>query len=137
MVKYKDEIYETTYLFRERSWPQSCSIEFQARAFQGPHDEEPVLMKFKGSFRRKMADSRVIKIVGNIYEVPQKGLWRKGRTGRKVGTFVARRRLTKREAREEEFMEDECDEEDELFEDANGDDYDEEEIYSEEDEYDA
>jgi len=131
VVKYKEEIYETTYLFRERSWPQSCTIEFEARAFQGPQDEEPVLMKFKGSFRRKMADSRVIKIVGNIYEVPQKGLWQKGRTGRKVGTFVARRRLTKRETREE-FEEEEYDENYNLEDEYDTEGFEEEDEYDEE-----
>jgi hypothetical protein len=133
VVKYKDEIYETTYLFRERSWPQSCTIEFEARAFQGPNDEEPVLMRYKGYFRRKMADSRVIKIVGHIYEVPRKGLWRKGRTGRRVGSFVARRRLAKREAREEEFQEEEYDD-DYDFEELEDEEYDEE-GFEEEDEY--
>lgn len=130
IVKYKDDVYETTYLFRERSWPQSCSIEFEARAFQGPNDEEPVLMKFKGYFRRKMADSSVIKIVGNIYEVPRQGLWRKGRTGRKVGTFVARRRMTKREVREEDEFDEYDDEYDfEEMEDVYDLDFDEEEKY--------
>lgn len=58
-----------------------------------------------------MADSRVIKIVGHIYEVPRKGMWRKGRTGRKIGSFVARRRLTKKETRrvEIEYDDDEYD----------------------------
>lgn len=134
MVKYKDETYETTYLFRERSWPQSCTIEFEARAFQGPHDEEPVLVKYKGYFRRKMADSRVIKIVGHIYEVPRKGLWRKGRRGRKIGTFVARRRLTKKETRREE-EEDEYDDEYD-FEDLEDDEYEEEEFEEDDDVYD-
>ena len=133
VVKYQNETYETTYLFRERSWPQSCTIEFEARAFQGPNDEEPVLMRYKGYFRRKMADSSVIKIVGNIYEVPRKGLWRKGRTGRKVGTFVARRRLMKREQkREEEYEEQEYDD-DYDFEEL--DEANDEEDFEEEDEY--
>jgi hypothetical protein len=129
-VKYKDEIYETTYLFRERSWPQSCSIEFEARAFQGPNDDEPVLVRYKGYFRRKLADSSIIKIVGTIYEVRRPGLWRKGRGGRKLGTFVARRRMTKKQVRREEEF-DEYDEDYDFEEtDEEGDfDFEDEEEY--------
>jgi hypothetical protein len=132
LVKYQDETFETTYLFRERSWPQSCTIEFKARAFQGPHDEKPVLMHYKGFFRKKLVDSNVIKIVGYIYEVPRKGgMWGGGRKGRKVGTFVARRRLVKRGKREKE--EEKYDEEydvEEFDKDENDEDF-------EEDEYDG
>jgi hypothetical protein len=52
-----------------------------------------------------LADSSIIKIVGTIYEVPRLGLWRKGRKGRKLGTFVARRRMKKKQVRREEFDE--------------------------------
>ena len=129
LVKYQDQIFETTYLFREKTWPKSCSIEFEARAFQGPNDEEPVTMKYKGVFRRKLANSQVIKIVGHIYELPRKGLWRGGRTGRKVGTFVARRRLAKRAESRQPEEDDEYDYEDdeEAFdlEELDDDEYDE------------
>ena len=125
LVNYQNQTYETTYLFRERSWPQSCTIEFEARAFQGPQDEEPVLMRYKGFFRRKLVDANVIKIVGYIYEVPRKGrMWRGGGKGRKVGMFVARRRLVKREARRKE-EEEQYDEEYDL-EEFDGEEYGEE-----------
>ena len=109
MVKYDDQTFVTPFLFRERTWPQSCTVEFEARAFQGPHDEKPVLMRYKGYFRRKLADSNVIKIVGDIYAVSKTG-WRRG-DGKRIGSFVARRRLLKRRqnddsATEEEFEED-------------------------------
>lgn len=94
-------------------------------------------MRYKGYFRRKMADSNVIKIVGHIYEVPRKGLWRKGRSGRKVGTFVARRRLSKRETRREfEEEEEEYHDDDYDFEDFEDEEYDEEEFDEDEEEYD-
>jgi hypothetical protein len=136
LVKYQNQTYETSYLFRERSWPQSCTIEFEARAFQGPYDEEPVLMRYKGFFRRKLVDSNVIKIVGYIYEVPRKGgMWRGGGKGRKVGTFVARRRLVKRETRNKEEKEVQYDEENDR-EEFDEEEYDEDFGEDEYDDYD-
>jgi hypothetical protein len=141
VVKFEDEVFTTTYLFRERSWPQSCTIEFEARAFQGPNDEKPVLMRYKGYFRRKMADSSVIKIVGHIYLIQKKGL-RRG-DGRRIGSFVARRRLTKPRLRrpEEDDYEEEDDEFEEDFDDEEsqetlGDRNEEDQFDQEEDDYD-
>mmetsp|Transcript_19796 Transcript_19796/g.29746 ORF Transcript_19796/g.29746 Transcript_19796/m.29746 type:complete len:321 (-) Transcript_19796:1536-2498(-) len=108
MVKYDDQTFITPFLFRERKWPQSCTVEFEARAFQGPHDEKPVLMRYKGYFRRKLADSNVIKIVGDIYAVSKTG-WRRG-DGKRIGSFVARRRLLKRRQNDESATEDEFEE---------------------------
>lgn len=145
IVNYDDQTFVTPFLFRERNWPQSCTIEFEARAFQGPHDEKPVLMRYKGYLRRKLADSNVIKIVGDIYAVSKTG-WRRG-DGKRIGSFVARRRLIKkrRDIREEDDLEDDdgCMEEDfddslEDYEDEEG-NYDEDgaeiDSYDEYDEY--
>lgn len=90
-------------------------------------------MRYRGFFRRKLVDSNVIKIVGYIYELPRKGgMWRGGGKGRKVGTFVARRRLVKRETRRKEEEE----QYDEEYDD--GEEFDEEEYDQDfgEDEYD-
>ncbi|CAN0152776.1 unnamed protein product, partial [Ascophyllum nodosum] len=35
------------FTFRSHSWPRTCTIEFEARAFQGPWDEEPVWKLYK------------------------------------------------------------------------------------------
>ena len=131
IVKYGEQAFVTPFLFRERGWPQSCSIDFEARAFQGPNDEEPILVRYKGSFRRKIADSSIVKIVGTIYEVKRKGLW-KGQP-RKIGTFVARRRIMKRPASKEEEYDD-LEEYDDEFEDDFDDDAEEEDV--DEDNYD-
>ena len=80
------------YLFQARKWPRSCSIEFEAEAFQGPGDDEPVRYYYKGSFRRKIADKNVIKIVGKIYQVKKR--FGRRMPGEEVGSFVARRRIT-------------------------------------------
>ncbi|KAG5184377.1 hypothetical protein JKP88DRAFT_277156 [Tribonema minus] len=34
--------------FTAHAWPRACAIAFEARAFQGPRDPEPVLMRYKG-----------------------------------------------------------------------------------------
>jgi hypothetical protein len=93
ITKYKGEENVTGYLFQSRNWPLSCTIEFEADAFQGPGDEFPLRYYYKGSFRRKIADKNVIKIVGKIYEV-RKGRFGRGNTsGVEVGSFVARKRI--------------------------------------------
>lgn len=127
IVKYGEKSFVTSYLFRERGWPQSCAIEFEARAFQGPNDDEPILVRYKGSFRRKIADSNIVKIVGTIYEVKRKGLW-KGQP-RKIGTFVARRRLMKRQPSQAEEDNDDDDYDEEEFEEDFVDEADQEEDY--------
>lgn len=92
MTKYHGEENVNGYLFQSRSWPRSCTIEFEAEAFQGPEDDVPVRYYYKGSFRRKIADKNVIKIVGKIYEVKKR--FGKSSRGVEVGSFVARRRIT-------------------------------------------
>ena len=92
VTKYHGEENVNGYLFQSRSWPRSCTIEFESEAFQGPEDNGPVRYYYKGSFRRKIADKNVIKIVGKIYEVKKR--FGKSSRGVEVGSFVARRRIT-------------------------------------------
>ncbi|CAN0487830.1 unnamed protein product, partial [Ectocarpus sp. 12 AP-2014] len=35
------------FTFRAHAWPRACTIEFEAKAFQGPWDEEPVWKVYK------------------------------------------------------------------------------------------
>ncbi len=130
----------TGYLFQSKSWPKSCSIEFEAEAFQGSDDERPVKYYYKGYFRRKMADKSVIKIVGKIYEVKQR-FWGRNKKGRgggdmpgipgvEVGSFVARKRLQKKNDwdNREYDLDDDNDEYDEDYDNYyDEDDYDVEE----------
>ena len=81
---------KSRYEFVERSWPRYCSIEFEANAFQGPSDAEPVNMFYKGYFTRKVMDRSVIKIEGKIYALKGRGMFKKKV---QVGTFTARKRL--------------------------------------------
>lgn len=97
VTQYNQEKEErTVYHFRSRSWPRSCTIEFEATAFQGPRDVRPVTYYYKGVFRRKMADKSVIKIVGKIYEIKRGRFWKGGGAGLEVGSFVGRRRINSR-----------------------------------------
>lgn len=133
VTKYKGEENSNGYLFQSRSWPRSCTIEFEAEAFQGPGDEVPMRFFYKGSFRRKVADKSVIKIVGKIYEVRKGRFGRGGGRGLEVGTFIARRRITANERNRTDDMGGG----DDGFEDDYNDEYDDEEegVYDD-DEYD-
>lgn len=57
------------FLFKERQWPRSCIIEFEAKAFQGPYDREPQLMFYKGYVKRGLVNSKQVRIEGKIYDV--------------------------------------------------------------------
>ena len=87
---YEGNEMKSRYDFVERSWPRSCTIEFEARAFQGPSDSEPVNMFYKGYFTRKVMDRSVIKIEGKIYALRGRGVFKKRVL---VGNFTARKRL--------------------------------------------
>jgi hypothetical protein len=78
----------------ERSWPLSCTIEFDAFAFQGPNDKEPIRLFYKGTLRRKLLKSSIIQIRGKIYE-EEELRWCLRRTVQltQIGTFVGRRRV--------------------------------------------
>lgn len=140
LVRYQDQVFVSIFLFRERNWPQSCTIEFEARAFQGPHDAEPIRIRYKGYFRRKITDHSVVKMIGHMYAVPERKRKRFGRGGgptkshKKIGTFVARRRLSKRGKLQQH--KDDDDDDDEEFEDYDDDEDFEDADFDEEDEED-
>ena len=81
--------YESEYVFKERPWPRKCSIYFQARAFQGPKDQEPVNMFYKGYFKRSIMNPNVLLIRGKIYKLAGKMFWKQQH---KAGTFKATKR---------------------------------------------
>ena len=121
----------SSYTFKERSWPRSCIIEFQLPAFHFPGDDHPVVMRYKGTFKRKLVDPSVIKIVGTIHEVGPPNMRRQGvsrfwgdvkkNRGKKadmetqVGTFTARRRIGLEEKNGESEEYDEWDEDEENY----------------------
>mmetsp|Transcript_23026 Transcript_23026/g.35529 ORF Transcript_23026/g.35529 Transcript_23026/m.35529 type:complete len:317 (-) Transcript_23026:2318-3268(-) len=89
-TSYNGKVMKSRYVFRQRSWPRFCTIEFEARAFQGPADKQPVLMFYKGVFKRKVMRKSVVKIEGKIYAISGRGVFRKKVC---VGSFVARKRM--------------------------------------------
>jgi hypothetical protein len=83
------QTYESEYVFKERPWPRKCSIYFQARAFQGPKDKEPVNMFYKGHFKRSMMNPDVVLIRGKVFKLAGKMFWKQQL---KAGTFKATKR---------------------------------------------
>lgn len=81
--------FESEYVFKERPWPRKCSIYFQARAFQGPKDTEPVNMFYKGYFKRSIMNPNVLLIRGKVYKLAGKMFWKQQH---KTGLFKATKR---------------------------------------------
>lgn len=77
------------FLFKERQWPRSCIIEFEARAFQGPYDREPQPKFYKGYVRRSLMNAGSVRLEGKIYDVQGTFFWRQKR---QVGKFRAVKR---------------------------------------------
>ena len=75
--------YKSEYIFKERAWPRKCTISFQARAFQGNKDKEPVAMFYKGYFKRSIMNPSVVLIRGKVYRLSGKMFFkRQERCGR-------------------------------------------------------
>lgn len=81
--------YKSEFTFRERPWPRKCTISFQARAFQGPKDPEPVAMFYKGYFKRSIMNPKVILIRGKVYRLSGKLFFKRQE---KCGKFKASKR---------------------------------------------
>jgi len=81
--------------------------------------DQPRMYGYKGTWQRKMADKKVIKLVGNIYEVRRQRFGKdRGSyqfTGKPVGTFVARRRVQLNEDDDDEYFADSYDDEDQEY----------------------
>ena len=101
--------------FRPASWPRAARLEFY-----GSEDD----LWYTCTVHRKLADSSVIKLRGNIYQV-NKGMFGGRGTKKWIGTFVGRRRL-KLLAEDEDDEDDEDDYEEGYDEDDEEEDLDEE-----------
>jgi hypothetical protein len=104
--KAKEKVIKQPYTFT-KSKLGTFMTSFVAPAFL--IGDTPRLYGYKGSWQRKVADSKVIKLVGNIYEVKRQRFGKgKGSyvfVGKPVGTFVARRRIQMAEDEEDEYDE--------------------------------
>lgn len=72
VTTFEDHVYHSPYVFKERQWPRYCTIQFEARAFKGPGDKEPVVMLYKGYFKRSILNSKVILMRGRVYRTTGK-----------------------------------------------------------------
>ena len=81
--------YKSEFTFKERSWPRKCTISFQARAYQGPKDPEPVAMYYKGYFKRSIMNPNVVLIRGKVYRLSGKLFFKRQE---KCGRFKATKR---------------------------------------------
>ena len=108
--KPKEVVIRQPYTFT-KSRLGSYKTSFVAPAFLV--GDKPRMYGYKGTWQRKMADKKVIKLVGSIYEVRRQKFGKdRGSyqfTGKPVGTFVARRRV---QLEEEEDDDDDDDDED-------------------------
>ena len=117
-------VWKGPYTFIAPTWPLSCRIEFEARAFQdktttsnnSKDQSKPVLLLFyKGYLERKVANPSIIKMVGTLYDIER----RKSILGRKdlpvkyhkIGSFVGRRRVVLQQDDDEDDDDDEEQEE--------------------------
>lgn len=82
------KVYYTKYSFKERQWPQTCRIKFDAFAFQPPGEEEPINLLYSGYFKRSILNKKVLLIRGKVYQMTGK-LWR---SRKRLGKFKASQR---------------------------------------------
>jgi len=81
--------FKSEFTFKERAWPRKCTISFQARAFQGPRDPEPVAMFYKGYFKRSILNPNVVLIRGKVYRLSGKLFFKRQEV---CGKFKAQKR---------------------------------------------
>jgi hypothetical protein len=106
------------YTFTKKKLTGSFQTQFVAPAFL-IGENQMRLYGYRGIWQRKLADKRVIKLVGKIYQVHKQRFGKQRGEyvfGQAVGTFVARRRIKAR-----------------IEEEEDGDDFDEMEEYDDED----
>ncbi|CAN0058884.1 unnamed protein product, partial [Discosporangium mesarthrocarpum] len=91
MTTFRGQEFVSEYTFRAHAWPRVCTIEFEAVAFQGPWDPEPVLKFYKGEFSRKLMDPKIITMRGHIYDIRGNMMWKRRI---RSGKFIGKRRPT-------------------------------------------
>ena len=112
-----NETWREPYTFQKTKWG-TFRTEFMARLFviQG----QPRYYGYRGTWQRKLADPKVLKLVGTIYTLRKNRLSKGFSFGSPIGTFVARRRLQYQE--DEELPDGEDGDEDEYEVDEEDDD---------------
>ena len=89
ITTFEGKTFTSTFKFTERQWPRKCTIQFEATAFQGPRDKEPVSMFYKGHFKRSIMNPNVVLIRGKVYKLVGRLLWKQQkRCGKFKGMFA-------------------------------------------------
>lgn len=86
ITSFEGKVQTSEFKFIERPWPRKCSIQFEAAAFQGPSDKEPVSMFYRGHFKKSILNPNVVLIRGKVYKLTGSMFWKKQK---KCGTFKA------------------------------------------------
>eukprot|EP01041_Mallomonas_annulata_P012802 gene12802-26989_t len=88
ITKFNDKEYITKFKFTERPWPRACTIKFDAYAFLGPTDTEPIHLFYSGYFKRSLFNKKLLLMRGKIYRMTGK-IWKRRE---KCGKFKATQR---------------------------------------------
>lgn len=127
----KHVVWKAPYKFVQPTWPRTCRVEFEARGFQPKgRGGKPWLLFYKGYLERKVADPKVIKLVGTLYRIDRpKSVFGKPLPVRhvKIGSFVGRKRVV--------VIEDDDEDDEDDFEDPEDGVFDEDEDEEEDDDY--
>ena len=91
VTSYQGQEMYSEFIFKERAWPRSCSVEFEAHAFKGPYDRAPVNKFYKGYLRPKLTNNRIIIMEGKMYEVYGTYFWK---SRKEIGRFRAVKKLS-------------------------------------------
>ena len=86
ITTFEGKIFTSNYKFTERPWPRKCTIQFEAVAFQGPKDKEPISMFYKGYFKKSIMNPNVVLIRGKVYKLLGNLFWKQQK---KCGLFKA------------------------------------------------
>lgn len=86
ITTFEGKIFSSEFKFTERPWPRKCTIQFEATAYQGPRDKEPISMFYKGYFKKSIMNPNVVLIRGKVYKLLGKLFWKQQK---KCGTFRA------------------------------------------------
>jgi hypothetical protein len=86
ITSFEGKVQTSEFKFIERPWPRKCTIQFEAAAFQGPSDKEPVSMFYRGHFKKSILNPNVVLIRGKVYKLTGSMFWKKQK---KCGTFKA------------------------------------------------
>ena len=74
----------SVFSFKEKPWPQKCTISFQIPTLKLPKDTEPTFVQYKGSFKSSLLNPKIVFIRGRIYKsAGSSTFWKKTK---KIGT---------------------------------------------------